>query len=225
MDKYIKPLIFLLLISFSSCKEEENNESVSYPIIYTNVPVTENCFKVFTKNGEITDFITINNLINKYADFLVGMNKYNLEGKVTLTYLSSESVELYMLDSDNTDTLAVHNKPELIYWEEKDTTCQPIGTNLDDRFFMYKYKPLYYEEFAIPLSSGYTTAVRYKQCYYAKRDEENFILPMLDFLYKHDNLFCTYGIAINNVFSRKSISNFGTNDTLIINEYSLKLKR
>jgi len=229
MIKHIKLLVFLLLLGLSSCKEEDNNELVSYPITYTNVPVTESSFKVFTKSGEITNTITANIFINKYGYFLTGMNNYNFEGKVTLTFFSPDSVELSMLDSDNTDTLTVYNKPELIYLEKKDTTLLPFAISMDGRrsFInnIFEYKPLYYEEFAMPLSSGYDMIAKYKKCYYVKRDGENLILPMLDVLYKYDNLSYTFSNAINNVFSREFISDLDTNDTLIIKEYSLKLKK
>lgn len=218
-----------MLLGLSSCKEEDNNELVSYPVTYTNVPVTESCFRVFTKNGEITNSITAHNFINKYGYSLTGMNNYNFSGKVTLTYLSPDSVELSMLDSDDTDTLTVHNKPELIYWEEKDTTIIPFAISMDGRrsFInnIFKYKPLYYEEFVMPLSSGYGMIAKYKKCYYAERDGANFILPMFDVFYKYDILSYTSGFAINNIFNRAFISYLDTNDTLIIKEYSLELKK
>lgn len=224
MMKYIKLFALLLLFILQSCKKED--EIISYPIVYSNFPTTDNSIKVFTRNGEITDSVLINYFNRKYGFLLTGMNNYNSEGNVLITYLSPEKVELRKSDSDNLDTLSVFKGSDLIYFEEKDTISSPIGLMSDVYYFnkIFKYKPLYYEEFKIPVSSGYSRAAKYKHSYFVKAVDEDLILPMIDFIYKLPEFyFCA--LEVNNEFCRDSISNLGENDTIIVNIYSLKFKK
>lgn len=172
MMKYIKLFALLLLFILQSCKKED--EIISYPIVYSNSPTTDNSIKVFTRNGEITDSVLINYFNRKYGFLLTGMNNYNSEGNVLITYLSPEKVELRKSDSDNLDTLSVFKGSDLIYFEEIDTISSPIGLMYDVYYFnkIFKYKPLYYEEFIIPVSSGYSRAAKYKHSYFVKAVDE-----------------------------------------------------
>lgn len=224
MMKFVRLFALLYLSIIQCCKEKE--EIVSYPIVYSNSPTTDNSIKVFTKSGEITDSNTVNYIKWQYGYLLTGMNNYNSEGNVIITYLSPEKVELRNFDSGNLDTLNVFRKANLIYLEKKDTISSPIDFRYDVYYFnkIFRYKPLYYEEFPIPLSSGYSKAAKYKQSYYVKTDGENLILPMIDFIYRLQD-FYYYALGINNEFCRDSVSTIGLNDTIIVNEYYLKFKK
>ena len=218
MNKLIKLFALLMLFSLQCCKEID---SVNYPITYLNLPVTDFTIRAFTINGEITDTTKFNYLIKKYGNLLTGMNNYKTEGDFNVTYLNSENVKIHKSISDDTDTLTIHIKNDLIYWERKDTLSTFLKYNS-----AYKYKPLYYEELAIPISSGFPLNVKYKQCYYVKPEGEYLILPMFDILYYvHDINLPIPSIDINNEFCIDSISAFGDNDTIIIKGYTLKLKK
>lgn len=218
MNKYMKILFFLSLLGLQSCKEEE---IISYPTTYSNAPVTEYTIKAFTQNGEITDSLKLNHLIRMSGDLLTGMDKYNSEGDFVATYLSPEKVLINKSDSENTDTLDIHKIDDLIYWEKKDTISSFFRHSIT-----FKYKPLYYEEIPIPISSGYPSIVKYKPCYYVKQDGQDLVLPMFDMIfYIGDSRTPIPGININNEFCVDSISYFGINDTLIVKEYNLILKQ
>ncbi len=224
MNKFIKILALLIFPLLQCCKE--GAEIITYPIIFSNSTITDKSIKVFTVNGEITDTATINYLMKKYSFFFRDINNSNLKGNIIATYLSPENVEYHNLYSENTDTLTVLNDNSLICWEEKDTVSNPIGIFFDVYFFytIYKYKPRYYEEFRVPYSTGYSKAAKYKKCYFVKTDGENLILPMMDFLYIQDIMY-TYNLEINNEFCKDSVSVLGTNDTIVVCEYALKLKK
>lgn len=218
MNKYMKILFFLSLLGLQCCKEEE---IISYPTTYSNTPVTKYTIKAFTQNGEITDSLKLNHLIRMSGDLLTGMDKYNSEGDFVATYLSPEKVLINKSDSENTDTLDIHKIDDLIYWEKKDTISSFFRHSIT-----FKYKPLYYEEIPIPISSGYPCIVKYKPCYYVKQDGQDLVLPMFDMIfYIGDSRTPIPGININNEFCVDSISCFGINDTLIVKEYNLILKQ
>lgn len=238
MKKLIKLLVLSILLGLQCCKEDELVEyPISYPMNYVNSPVTEFTIKAFTKDGEITDSTKFNYLLKKYGYLLSGINNYSSEGDFTATYLDSENVMIRKAKSDKTDTLTVHKTTDLIYWERKDTISTFIRHNS-----IYKYKPLYYEEFLIPYSSGFTIAAKYKQCYYVKTENKDLILPMFDMLYYmhdsypppfsdninnefyiHDSYIPLFSVNINNEFCRDSVSILGVNDTIIIKVYTLRL--
>lgn len=218
MNKYMKILFFLSLLGLQSCKEEE---IINYPTTYSNTPVTEYTIKAFTQNGEITDSFKLNHLIRMSGDLLTGMDNYNSEGDFVATYLSPEKVLINKSDSENTDTLDIHKIDDLIYWEKKDTISSFFRHSIT-----FKYKPLYYEEIPIPISSGYPCIVKYKPCYYVKQDGQDLVLPMFDMIfYIGDSHTPIPGVNINNELCVDSISYFGINDTLIIKEYNLILKQ
>lgn len=218
MNKYIKILLLSSLLGLQCCKEEE---IISYPTTYSNAPVTEYTIKAFTQNGEITDSLKLNHLIRMSGDLLTGMDKYNSEGDFVATYLSPEKVLINKSDSENTDTLDIHKIDDLIYWEKKDTISSFFRHSIT-----FKYKPLYYEEIPIPVSSGYPCIVKYKPCYYVKQDGQDLVLPMFDMIfYIGDSRTPIPGININNEFCVDSISYFGISDTLIVKEYNLILKQ
>lgn len=227
MIKYIKLLVVPLLIVLFSCSEENNDESVNYPIIYKNISATKNSIKVFTKNGEITDINTVNNLISRYGNFLAQTNNYNFKDSIAITYLNPESVEINSLKYNIRDTLTVYDNPELTYWEEKDTVCEPVAYNIGNTYYnntFFEYKPLHCKEFEVPPSLGFYMGVKFKPCCYVKKDGDDFILPMLDFFYKGD-VFCYWDSEVNNVFKKESTQYFDVSDTLIINEYSLRIEK
>jgi hypothetical protein len=224
MIKFIKIFAFSILFVLQCCKE---NDISNYPISYINLPVSDFSFRAYTKNGEITDSIKFNYLIKKYNCLITEVSNYNSEGKLIISYLSKEKVEIRNFETNKSDTLTVHNKSGLIYWERKDTISSPISFSSEAYYFnkIFKYKPLYYMEFAIPPSSGYSKVAKYKQCFYVKPDGENLILPMINFLYIQDIYAHFYDVELNNEFCEDCLLALGINDTIIINQYNLKLKK
>lgn len=85
------------------------------------------------------------------------------------------------------------------------------------------HRPLYYEEINVPAVTGYNKAARYKECFYVKKIDGEFEVPFFDFLYKREiGLTVYYGI--NNEFNAGGLPQIESNDTIIIQSYTLKLK-
>ena len=221
--KLVNLFALLFLFTLLSCKEKD--EIVSYPIVYSNFPITDNSIKAFTKNGEITDPNTVNYIKKQYGYLLTGMNSFSTQGDVVLTFLSPEKVKLRNFDSDYLDTLNLFKKENLIYLERKDTVSALVDLLFYSFNKLFNYKPLYYEEIPLPCSAGFCKAAKYKPCYYVKTDGENLILPMIDFIYRHQDICIYCVLKINNEFCRDSVPNIDAKDTVIVNEYYLKFKK
>ena len=108
----------------------------------------------------------------------------------------------------------------MIYWERQDTT---EFTNSSFFHFgdFFKYMPLYYEEFYVPWTTGFSTKIKGKECYYVVRDKKKLMLPMLDCIYKNETGAVIIK-EINNRFNENPISDL--NDTLLIREYVIELE-
>ena len=116
-------------------------------------------------------------------------------------------------------------KENLIYLERKDTVSALVDLLFYSFNKLFNYKPLYYEEIPLPCSAGFCKAAKYKPCYYVKTDGENLILPMIDFIYRHQDICIYCVLKINNEFCRDSVPNIDAKDTVIVNEYYLKFKK
>jgi len=227
-------LTFLLMTVSQSCKEEveieeeEEKEIVTFPIVYSSIPVTNYSIRAYTKIGEIIDSTTMNYINKKYGYLLAGKNHYDSNGEVVISYLSTGKVEFRKLNPSMLDTLTVVKKGDLIYLEKKDTIILPYSLEYELYFFknLFRYKPLYYEEIPVPLSSGYSKAAKYKPWLTVKTAKDTLILPMLDLIYKLNDLY-NYLPEINNELCTDSLHNLYGNgyDTLIIREYSIRLKK
>jgi hypothetical protein len=232
LSSLILTLPFLLLITvLQSCKDEVaevEKKITTYPVVYTSIPVNDYTIRAYTRDGEITDSATMNYINKKYGYLLAGKNNYDSNGAVVISYLSTDKVEFRKLNPSMLDTFTVVKKGNLIYLEKKDTIILPYSFEYELYFFknMFRYKPLYYEEIPVPLSSGYTKAAKYKPCLIVKTAKDTLILPMLDLIYKLNDLY-NYLPEINNELCTDSLHNLYGNgyDTLIIKEYSIRLKK
>ncbi len=86
-----------------------------------------------------------------------------------------------------------------------------------------KYQPLYYEEFNVPTSTGFTKAAKYRECFYVNKKDKGFEVPIFDYIYKTVFELSTVN-GINNEFDESNLLLIGSNDTLIIQEYSIEIK-
>jgi hypothetical protein len=210
-----------LIISISSCKKDSEDELISYPITYTSYAITKSNIRVFIKDQELTSTLK-EQIINKQIDYLPSLEEMEIAGKFIASYISADTVELHFDFSTEKETRIVREEFDLIYWESQDTT---EFTNSSFFHFgsLFKYLPLYYEEFEVPAATGYSRKIKGKECYYVFRENEKIELPMLDYIYKN-NMGAVIKNEINNRFNESKISNLKLNDTLLIREYVIELE-
>ena len=222
MSKWQIILIIFLMIGISSCNKDSVEELIEYPLTFTSYLITESEIKVYTKDGEITLADSKNKIIQRYKNNLTDLESVEIQGKVIATYLSENTVELTFDNIKEEKSRLVYEKDGLIYWEKQDTSGMPVNFTFDVATIL-KYQPLYYEEFDVPMSTGYRKAAKYKECFFVKKKNEGFEVPMFDYLYK-----TVFGLptilGINNEFNESRLSLIDSNDTIIIQEYSIEMK-
>ena len=116
----------------------------------------------------------------------------------------------------------VYENNGFIYWEKQDTLEKPVYFTFDFADIL-EYEPLYYEEFDVPKVKGYDKKAKYKECFYVKKKNEGFEIPMFDFVYKTVIGEPTI-TEINNDFNESCLSLIGDNDTIIIQKYNIEIK-
>ncbi len=210
----------ILVIGISSCKKD----SVQYPITYTSDLITESSIKAYTKNGEISLPVTIKSIVNRYRSYFTNLEREEVTGKITATYLSKDSVELTINHVKEDKLRSVHEDAGVIYWEKQDTLMSGF-TNIFSIEDLYKYHPYYYYEYYAPPGSGYTKYFKYKECQYIIRNGKKFNIPMVEFVWilqGYDKGFKYSGI--NNSFSKEGLSSLFVGDTILVQQYSIEMK-
>ena len=204
-----------------SCNKNSDEELIEYPMTFTSYFISEPEINVYTKDGEITLVDLKNEIIERYKNNLTDLDSIEIQGIIIATYLSVDTVELTLDNKKEEKARIVSEHNELIYWEKQDTSVMSVyPVSFLDKL---KYHPLYYEEFDVPMSTGYSKAAKYKECFFIKKKNEGFEVPMFDYLYKTEFGLPTI-LGINNEFNSSSISLIGSNDTIIIQEYFVEMK-
>lgn len=230
LSSLILTLPFLLLITvLQSCKDEVaevEKKITTYPVVYTSIPVNDYTIRAYTRDGEITDSATMNSISRRFGLVLTRDNNYNSDGELVITYLSSKKVEVRTLNSSVVDTLAVNINEDHIFFEKKDIVTFPLGSGFEVYYFknLFRYKPLYYKEIPVPLSSGYSKAGSYKPGIFVKPTGEYLILPMMNLIDRSPYSY-KYLPQLNNEICTDSLHTLYSIDTLIVNEFTIKLKK
>jgi hypothetical protein len=218
MNKYQIVVVVLLMAWLCSCKEDPE-----YPVKYTSCCITAPEIRVFTKDGEIASSSLTNDIISRYEVFFPELDTLNIEGKIIATYTSANSVELQVNSVSEEKARVAYEYEGLIYWENQDTAMCffPYDEYIND---LLVYTPLHYEEYNIPTSTGFSTVLKLKDCYYVFKNNGNLKIPMVDYIYYEgqDNVVLVYG-GLNNEFDESSISGLGA-DTIVVREYSIELE-
>lgn len=222
MNRYQLLLLILMITGIYSCEKNVDELLPEYPVTFESYLISELEMKIYTKNGEIISPDLKNEIVQRFKKNLTDLDFFEIEGKVVATYLTKDTVKLTIDDIEEEHERLVYEKNGIIYWENQDT--------LEMGFFPYSfqavtnYHPLYYKEFAVPTATGYSTVAKYKECFYVKKKDEGFIIPMFDFVYKSE-----FGVpkmmGINNEFNKDYVSLIGYNDTIIIQEYKIEMKQ
>jgi len=221
MKKFLSFLIGVLI--FFSCSKEEEYV-IEYPTTFTPSEIYGQKIRVFTKKGEIKDSKITLKLIERIKNYITDVENYDIVDAFSATYLSPTTLEIYNEDYTLPTLFNLHETPNITYWEDKNIRKGVIGI-YDYYSNHFKYKPLYYKDlgFNYPLNSN---AFELQECYYVKKNKNTLIMPFLDFYhigYKNYNQYNNARRRINNVFISESFLNLGEKDTLVIQEYNLKL--
>lgn len=208
-------------MGISSCKKDSDEKLIAYPITYTSYAIANSNIRVFLKNQELTSTLK-EQIINRQIKYLPSLEEMEIAGKFIATYISADTVELKFDFSTEQEIRIVREESDLIYWERQDTT---EFTNSSFFHFgnLFKYLPLYYEEFEVPSATGYSKKIRGKECYYVFKNEKEIEFPMLDYIYKNE-IGAVIKNEINNRLNENSIPDLNLNDTLIIREYVIEMK-
>lgn len=215
-------VICLLIITFS-CNDDTN--SFEYPTTYISRSVSEMNIKVYTNSGEITNRLIKDEFIKRYKDYLMELDKIEIEGELTATYISSNTVELSKKDLATSEIRTVHDLSGLIYWEKPEIYNIVGSPQLDFLIKYFSYHPLFMEEDTpiVSPSGPNSTTFRLKECFYVKKKNNYLIMPYLDFYFK--NAYQQFSVRrFNNKFNSDSISSLGVNDTIMIQEYNIEIK-
>lgn len=218
MNKYTFFLFFLLVFGLVSC----DKESEQFPQFYSSVSVTNNVFRLFTKDGEITNSRVKEDFFNRFGDFVTPLYG-SIDGMKTGTYINPDDVVIKKVEEIGFDTLTVHANRDLIYWEEKDTSWFVKNSFRD----LLEYKPLYLEESDYTYNNITFKTERFMNCHYLRKVGNNLEYPMVEIFYQYSSNqgFRYYNIRSNNKFNTAYISQFSATDTILICEYNFILTK
>jgi len=219
MKKNLIIFVLFLIAGIYSCKKDV----VEYPITYSSYSISDPTIKIYTRNGEVTSSVLVNNIVNRYQSNLNKLENDKIKEKIVVTYISEDSTEL-TIDKIKEDKLrSVHEIDGVIYLEKQDTSIFPFGPlfKVQD---LNKYYPLYYTETFAPPGSGYSKYSRFKECFFLIKNGGKLKIPMFDFFWIHNTGYLISTPEINNSFKEDGLNNFFVNDTMIIQEYLIEMK-
>jgi len=225
MKKYQFLLLILLITGTYSCKKDKDFEEKlpEYPLIYESYSISGGEIKVYTNEGEIGSPGLESDIIQRYKNNLTDLESIEIDRKAVASYLAEDTVKLTIDKEEEEEERLVYENNGIIYWEKQDTSGIPVLS----AFYVadiLTYRPLYYEEFEVPKVTGYNKVVRYKHCFYVKRKNEGFEIPMFDYLHRTEfGQHTTLGI--NNRFNQNYLSVMGDNDTIVIQEFSIEMRK
>jgi hypothetical protein len=217
-------LLFFSIVFLLACEEDEYTYSGKY--------ISENMYfsavKVYTTNGEITDAYTIEQAVYNHFPNEFTLNSDTVleaEGIIDIEFLSGEKANVnYGNIAEERD---VKEKNGVLYVESAgisrfyDSDDETIWKQIS------KYKPLYSNTQTAPSSSGFVTYTDYKHCLFLLQYEAKIKVPFLTYvLVRHpsqDNIQVEAGVKNNNSFNNKALDYLVSGDTLIVQEYYIKL--
>lgn len=216
-------LVVLFVAGISSCQKDKPN----YPVSYESVSVREGECRVFTKDGELTSPALKEGIVNRSSNFLPWLEYLDVTGRIRATYLSSRAVELTIDQVTEEKNREVRQIDGLIYWESPDSALVEHDPFFPGSFSGFlAYRPIYYREFPVPGASGFELAAMAKDCYYAKKEGDKILFPMMDLFLKWGNEpgECRVVIGINNAWKEDGYSAIMGTDTLLVRQYDIVLE-
>jgi len=212
--KHITSFLFVILIFFSSCKKDSDEELPTYLGTTLSTRIT----KLYDKNGEITDRAIVDRFSNTYGDFDPNMELSLMTFKFKADYLDASTVVVKSLITLEKDTMTVIKNDGLIIWESKDTSDYYTS-----HFDAFKYKWLHYSEVSI---NGTMLITKFLYCMFLKPCGDDLLLPITYFYHRRGNYlsFSTLSSNGNNEFNPDYIAGFGNMDTVLVYEYTLRMR-
>lgn len=223
MKKIIRLLLILMVPGILSCEKEPEEMIPEYPATYSSYLISDAQINVYTKDGILTSPNLKGEIIQKYKNYLTDLENIEIEDKVVATYTSKNTVNVTIDDEEEEKVRYVYVKDGIIYWEKQDTSGIPAYPPL----FIEKiltYHPLYYEEFDVPAVTGYSKAARYKECYYVKKKNEGFEIPMFDYVHKNE-FGLLRNLGINNEVNENILSLISSKDTIVVQKFNIQMKK
>ena len=234
-------LFFLLAFGVCSCDKESDKN----PLTLSATSIVEYEISFYTKEGKITSQKEIDELIERktYSLVRISLDQFLKSFLPEITYLSGSKAQLMFKNENEEKRRLIYETDDLIYFEKQEVLEYPAyvgygvdygliygyGVNnytLDSR----KFKPLFYEIVDIPTTNGSTQIIREKECFYIKKVDGELIVPMYKYyLDKDDNgdgmrTNYRYTDPGNNEFNENCVSVMGDRDTLIVEQYYIKME-
>jgi hypothetical protein len=147
--------------------------------------------------------------------------------KLMIEFSSNDKANFTYLD--NMEVRNVEAKSDITYFESEKISST---FNSNSESFYKKiitYFPLYSKDTIVSGPSGILSRTDFKHCYYANGNSSEIKFPLLSYLYvRHltGDYFSKEAISdLNNAFNENSITFLTDNDTLVIQQLSLILRK
>lgn len=210
-----------------SCKNDDDIVP-EYPSTYAGNQVEYQPVRLFANQGEINDPDVIQEFLDEYdenAYFNFNAQKGTGPDHVSVVYHSSDEVTIQW--PGKSEDRIVKKQDALTYWEAADTATILRGEN-NVLAYVTTYKPLYYEEYPAPASSGYSTIVKFLPCYFVYETAEGITIPRMSYAFVRNTGETHKYEAVggyNNVFNENALDRLQAGDTLAVQEYQIVLSR
>ncbi len=208
-------LAIIVVLTFS-CEEDE-----TFPKKFTPNSYEIKSFGIFTNKGEITDKEQVDNILKrkriefkKMFDEELFTEELKIDNNFYLNYLNNNEVEI--VTNTQKEVRKIISLNGIDYLEKNEIVTYHMGQT--PFINIYKYKPLYIKNLAMPGGNIIET----KPCFYSKKNANEVILPFIEsFIFNNNS--SNYS-KTNNDFNNKGIFKLGDNDTLIVRTLDLILK-
>jgi len=147
------------------------------------------------------------------------------EGIIDIEFSSGE--QAYVNYRNIAEEREVKEKNDVLFIESQEISRYYDSDDVTIWKKISKYKPLYSNTQTAPSSSGYVMYTDYKHCLYLVGNEATIKVPFLTYvLVSHpfpDNIQVEANVKNNNSFNNKVLDYLNDGDTLIVQEYYIKL--
>ncbi|HOZ15426.1 MAG TPA: hypothetical protein PLH91_05365 [Tenuifilaceae bacterium] len=223
-----KILLLVFVVFLYSCEKEQD---VTYSGTYESKEMKIMPIRMFTNGTEVTDYNKILEFVENMGNQQIFITNYdsivNVENRVRVEFLSgNKSIFQYIEDTDERNVVA---KGDKIYFELDEILTQYNQTTNPFWAKVIMHFPLYAITSTMPTSSGFVSKTEYKHCYYANSIEPYIEFPLLNYYYKHnyDDVIISVEAQwnLNNEFNSNAINELTLNDTLVVQEFKIVLKK
>lgn len=226
MKKYLISVLVLTAVLFSNCKKHDEAYKEDFPSTYLSSEWHSGAVKLFSKNGEISDAKTINSFIERRG----AGNTLYFGNQVVDSFTSR--VAMYTPDSVVFDTntgryicrLTQSGNVRLLQYRDTITTYS--GYSYEGLMYILKvkngfsqYLPLYEE-----VSHDIIPRYRVKPVFPMQRTADGMEITFINSVLYPPNWSPTVQFYVNR-FTGKGYSGIAENDTLLIQERTLIMKK